>query len=226
MARATDRHQPRGPEEPQIAETLEPVTLPEDGLPHDARYVDALLDGRVAGDGVARGVSIETSRGEQLDLTGVRLPGLSLQDVELRGGSFANADFQSASWRRVRVVRARLTGTRWTDAALDDVSFRDCRIDLAAFSAAELRRVRFVDCRITGSDFQELRAQDVVFEACDLSEVDLTGARFVRTEMRGCTIDGLRAMEQLRGVAMPWPDIVASAGAFASAFGVRLTEDE
>lgn len=226
MARATDRHHPRAPQAPQVAAKLEPVTLPEDGLPHDARYVDALLDGRVEAAGVTRGVSIETSRGELLDLTGLRLPGLSLEDVELRGGSLANADLQGASWRRVHVARARLTGTRWTNAALDDVSFRDCRIDLAAFSAAELRRVRFVDCRITGSDFQELRAEDVVFEACDLSEVDLTGARFARTEMRGCTIDGVRAMEQLRGVAMPWPDVVASAGAFASAFGVRLTEDE
>ena len=43
--------------------------------------------------------------------------------------------------------------------------------------------------------------------------------------MSGCTLDGLRGVERLRGVAMPWADIVAAAGVFAGEIGVRLLED-
>jgi hypothetical protein len=38
----------------------------------------------------------------------------------------------------------------------------------------------------------------------------------------GCDLEGLRGAERLRGVAMPWPDIVAAAGTFAAAVGVTV----
>jgi hypothetical protein len=43
--------------------------------------------------------------------------------------------------------------------------------------------------------------------------------------MSGCVLDGLRGVDRLRGVAMPWADIVAAAGVFAGEIGVRLLED-
>jgi uncharacterized protein YjbI with pentapeptide repeats len=66
----------------------------------------------------------------------------------------------------------------------------------------------------------------VRFDDCDLSEIDLTGAAFADCEMRGCTLDGLRGADRLRGVAMAWEDIVASAGTFAAALGVRALDDD
>lgn len=223
MARPSDRTVLREPEPARVPPGLSPVDLPDRRLVHDDRLSGTLLTG---GDGsglLARGVTVEESRGEQLDLTSARLPGLALHDVELRGGSLANADLRAGSWRRVAVSRARLTGVRWTEAVLDDVTFRDCQIDLAAFSGAELRRVTFHDCRLSGSDLQELSAQDVSFVDCDLSDCDITGARFLRTEMHGCTLDALRPIQQLRGVQMRWEDILAAAGAFAGALGIELT---
>ena len=62
------------------------------------------------------------------------------------------------------------------------------------------------------------------FDRCDLSEADLTGARFERSELRGCTLDGVRGGASLRGAAMPWSDILAAAGTFADALGIRILE--
>ena len=57
-----------------------------------------------------------------------------------------------------------------------------------------------------------------------LSNPDLSGARMSRCELRNCTLEGLRGAEALRGAAMPWPDIVAAAGLFADALGIRVLE--
>jgi uncharacterized protein YjbI with pentapeptide repeats len=60
---------------------------------------------------------------------------------------------------------------------------------------------------------------------CDLTEADLTDARFSACEMRGCTLDGLRGAQRLRGVAMPWSDVLAAAGTFAAALGIDVRDD-
>lgn len=223
MARSIPDHGPRPVEAPRIAPDLTPLTI-DGGIDHDDRHSGVVVSGEAPAGTFARGVQFEDARFEQAELASVRMPGLSLADVELRGANLANADFRSASLRRVAVVRGRLTGIQWSGARLDDVRFEGCRIDLAAFTGCELRRVAFDDCRLVGSDFQDLSAQDVVFTDCDLSEVDLTGARFARTEMHRCTLDGIRALERLRGVGMRWDDVLASAGAFAGAIGVRVLD--
>jgi hypothetical protein len=53
----------------------------------------------------------------------------------------------------------------------------------------------------------------------------VTQASFARCELRGCILDGMRGADRLRGVAMPWEDIVASAGTFAAAVGVTVIDD-
>jgi hypothetical protein len=51
-------------------------------------------------------------------------------------------------------------------------------------------------------------------------------AQLQRVELEGCRLDGLRSFADLRGAAMPWPDVVAGAGAFASALGIAILEDK
>ena len=63
------------------------------------------------------------------------------------------------------------------------------------------------------------------FEGCDLSGADISGARLERCSMRRCTLEGLRGVDRLRGVAMPWDDILAAAGVFAGELGVQLLEE-
>ncbi|HEX6461426.1 MAG TPA: pentapeptide repeat-containing protein [Thermoleophilaceae bacterium] len=65
----------------------------------------------------------------------------------------------------------------------------------------------------------------VAFEDCDLRGADLTGAHFETVELRGCELDGLRGANSLRGIRMPWSDIVENAGLFAGACGVDVLDD-
>jgi uncharacterized protein YjbI with pentapeptide repeats len=106
------------------------------------------------------------------------------------------------------------------------VVLSECRIDLASFAASTLEQVVFDGCILRQTDFQEAELRAVRFVDCDLSAADLSGARMSRCELQGCTLEGVRGAEGLRGAAMPWPDIVAAAGTFADALGVRVLEPD
>ena len=136
----------------------------------------------------------------------------------------ANVDARGASLRRVVLRRCRLTGLLLTEGRLRDVVIAESRVDLASFAACTLEQVVFEDCRIDGSSFQEARLRHVRFSDCTLTEADLTGARFEHSELRGCTLDGVRGAASLRGAAMPWSDVVNSAGTLADALGIRILE--
>jgi uncharacterized protein YjbI with pentapeptide repeats len=155
---------------------------------------------------------------------GSRAPGLSFTDETLTDANLANVDARGAALRRVVLDRCRLTGLLLTEGSLRDVTIRECRVDLASFAACTLEQVVFEDCRMEGASLQEARLRSVRFSACDLTEADLSGARFERCELRGCTIDAIRGGEHLRGTAMPWSDVVAAAGTFAGALGIRVLE--
>jgi uncharacterized protein YjbI with pentapeptide repeats len=161
---------------------------------------------------------------EQADLGARREPNFALADVVLEGCNLANLDARGGTTRRVVAARCRLTGLLWTEGSLRDVVLRGCRVDLASFAASTMEQVVFEDCLLMESDFQDAHLRAVAFVDCDLSGADLSGARFERCELRGCTLDGVRAAESLRGVAMPWEDIVAAAGTFADAIGVRVLD--
>jgi uncharacterized protein YjbI with pentapeptide repeats len=149
---------------------------------------------------------------------------LRLVDEQIEDASLANIDARGGELRRVVLRRCRLTGLLLTEGSLRDVVLTECRADLASFAACTIEQVVFEDCRLEGSSFQEARLRSVRFERCDLSETDLAGMRCERVELRGCTLDGVRGAEALRGAAMPFGDIMAAAGTFAGALGVRVLE--
>ena len=118
-----------------------------------------------------------------------------------------------------------MTGILISGAVLSDVTFTDCRIDLASFGASRLERVTFEGCRLAQTDFMESQLQDVRFERCDLTEEDFRGATLRRCQARGCELSAIQGAERLRGLAMPWPEIVANAGVWATALGIVELED-
>jgi uncharacterized protein YjbI with pentapeptide repeats len=65
---------------------------------------------------------------------------------------------------------------------------------------ARLEGVEFIDCQLTGTDFR--------------------GARLTRCAIRGSSLEDVLGVDSLRGVRMPWPDIVASVGALAAALDI------
>jgi uncharacterized protein YjbI with pentapeptide repeats len=182
-------------------------------------------------DGLEPGATVDAVRiaGARLvdpDLAGARLRGLGLTDVLVERGNLANLAAPELSLRRVVITGARLTGAQWTRGTIGDVTFRDCRIDLATFAGTSFERTAFEDCLLTQADFQEALLRSVRFDRCDLTEADLSAVRLDGCELRGCTLDGLTAVDRLRGAAMPMADIVGHAGLFAAALGVRVLDDD
>ncbi|MEA2295888.1 MAG: hypothetical protein QOE86_3527 [Solirubrobacteraceae bacterium] len=205
---------------PDLPDELEPATT------LDAGGLDcaALQGAELAGLRLVA-ASIDASRLERVDLTGAKLPNLAVRDSELRECALANADLRGASLRRTHVRGGRLTGLIWTEGEAADVVLEDCRADLAALAGTRLERVRFTRCNLAQADFEGARMKTVVFEDCDLRDADLSGARFEQVELRGCRLEGLRGAAALRGVAMPWSDVLDAAGLFAAACGVKVLAD-
>ena len=201
---------------PGMLWALDPAAL-EDETRHEA----AELSG--AGEVAVRSLTIAESelRGSR---AGSHLPDLHLADSALRGADLANVRAPKAALRRVAVDEARLTGAELSEASFSDVTFTGCRIDLASLAAVRMERVVFADCDLRESSLAEAVLRDVRFENCDLGGVELDRVRLQRVELRGCRLDGIRSVENLRGAAMPWEDIVGNAGLFAAAAGIRAIE--
>jgi uncharacterized protein YjbI with pentapeptide repeats len=200
--------------------TLEPADVADGESWDDVVVVETSLSGIDA-----RALGFSDSEFDGTDLSGARLQNLFLVDCCLRRANVANAVVRNGSMRRVTVEGSRLTGLQWTGGDVRESSFADCRADMASFESSKLSHVAFSDGDLRDADFRSTRMEAVHFERCDLSGADLSGARLERCSMRGCTLDGLRGVDRLRGVAMPWEDIVAAAGVFAGEIGVRVLEE-
>jgi uncharacterized protein YjbI with pentapeptide repeats len=148
-----------------------------------------------------------------------------LVDTVASDREWANLRARRLTARRAEVRRSRLTGTELAEATLTDVVFSGCRLDLVGLRMATLERVVFRDCRMSECDLHGASLTDVLFEACDLRQVTLSGARVTRVELRGCSLDGLRGVEALRGVRMPWNDVLEHAPLFAVALGVEIVDE-
>jgi uncharacterized protein YjbI with pentapeptide repeats len=213
------------PEAPRIPDELEAAAIERAALDGGDEWRRVRLADVEAPELAVPSLRFEESRLERVDLGGGRLAHLSLSDVELESCNLANADVRGGSAWRARIARSRLTGLSWTEGMIRDTVLSDCRIDLSSFAATRLDQVVFERCLVMQVDFQEATLRAVRFVDCDLTEADVTQASFDRCELRGCTIDGMRGAERLRGIAMPWEDIVASAGTFAAAVGVTVLDD-
>ena len=118
----------------------------------------------------------------------------------------------------------RLTGADLAEAALTDTTFAECRLDLASLRMAKLERVVFRDCRMSECDLYDARLTDVVLDGCELRQASLDAAKLTRVELRGCDLSGLQGVDALRGVRMPWSDILENAPLFAHALGIEIVD--
>lgn len=149
-----------------------------------------------------------------------------LRDAILRQANLANMRARRTLLERVELHGCRMTGLQLAESKLRDLTVVDCRVDLAALRFCTLERVVFRGCHLAELDLIEAQLSSVVFENCDLTGADLSHARFGRCEMRGCKLEGVVGIERMRGVAMPWPDVVGLAGALAAAIGIRVLGDD
>jgi len=174
----------------------------------------------------ATSLQLVESRIEDVDMSGAILRRVSIRDTVIDGGNGANADASEATFTRVEIRGLRLTGAILAGAQIKDATFVECRLDLSSFRFAQLDGVRFENCRMEEADLYQATLTSVAFSTCDLTKASLAKPTFHRCEMRDCELNGVGNPEQLRGVAMPWQDIVRSAAVLALGVGVHVLDDE
>jgi hypothetical protein len=204
---------------------LERLTLTPDDVADGESWEEVLVVDTALPGIDARSLGFVESRFEATDLSGAKLTALFLSECELIRCDLSNAVVRAGSARRSRVEAGRLTGLSWTAGEIADTTFSECRADLATFEGTKFERVVFENCDLREADLRQCRFASVAFRGCDLGRAEFGNARFIgECEMSGCTLEGLRGVDRLRGVAMPWPDILAAAGIFAAELGVKLLE--
>jgi uncharacterized protein YjbI with pentapeptide repeats len=98
-------------------------------------------------------------------------------------------------------------------------------INLATFAFAQLRTVVFERVNLAESSFMQSVLHEVEFIDCKLDGVDFRGVRLNGCAIRGSSLDGVLGVDSLRGLTMPWEDVVGSAAAMALALGIETEAD-
>jgi uncharacterized protein YjbI with pentapeptide repeats len=147
-------------------------------------------------------------------------------DARIENGDFSNRRFLRSTIRRIELHLCRLTGIELAEATWNDVVLTDCRADFGGFRHAKFTRIVFRDCRLEEADFSGAALTDVVFDRCDLRRASFAACRIERVDLAGCTLAELTGVESLRGVRMPWNDLLENAPLFARGLGIEVIPDE
>lgn len=149
-------------------------------------------------------------------------PGLTLVDVVLRDCGLSNVDGREGLMARVEVHRSQLVGFGFARGEGRDLRVVDSSLELASFASATLHNVVFERVNLADASFMGARLQAVAFVDCRLAGADFRQARLTGCAIRGASLDGVLGVEALRGLRMPWPDMLASAAAMAAALGITV----
>ncbi len=148
--------------------------------------------------------------------------GLQLTDVILRDCDLSNVAAREGLLRRVEIHDSRLLGFSLTEGSAHDLRISNSSLALSSFAFAELRNVVFERVSLAEASFMQALLEDVEFDDCKLAGTDFRGVKLKGCAIRDSTLDGVLGVESLRGVAMPWSDVLASAGAIAAALGITV----
>ena len=209
---------------------VEPPDLPELELRQFDSVVqggELMLDGAlVENDG------LERVRGDRIvvtesELRGVAIepddaPGLRLSDVILRACDLSNVDGREGTLRRVEMHGSRLTGFALAGGTLQDVRIIDSSLALASLAFSKLKDVIFQRVDLTEASFMDAQLERVIFIDCKLAGTDSRGVKLRGCTIRGTSLDGILGIESLRGLTMPWEDVIDSAAALAAALGISI----
>ncbi|MBV9193575.1 MAG: pentapeptide repeat-containing protein [Solirubrobacterales bacterium] len=100
-----------------------------------------------------------------------------------------------------------------------------CSLALASFPFAKLRTVVFERVDLTDASFMEAQLDAVEFVDCKLAGVDFRGVKTKACAIRGASLEGILGVNSLRGITMPWPDVLHSAAALAAALGINVESE-
>jgi uncharacterized protein YjbI with pentapeptide repeats len=198
---------------------LEPREIEPEG---DLDLSGALVE-RAGADPIRPGrIRVRESELRGVAIASERATGFELVDVILNDCSLANVDVRGGFLRRVEIQRTRLVGLGLSEGDASDVLIRDCSLELASFAGASLNSVRFESVNLTDASFMETRLERVEFVDCRLDGADFRGAKVKTAAIRGASLERVLGVDSLRGVRMPWSDVLASSGALAAALGITV----
>lgn len=205
----------QAPDLPELTE------MPVAGLEGEIELSEVL----VLGDGTP--LSARRLRARESELRGVALdagnvPGMRLADVVLRDCGLSNVDAREGAMTRVAMHRSQLVGFGFTRGEVHDLRIADSSLQLASFASATLTNVVFERVNLAEASFMHARLESVAFIECRLEGADFREARVKACAISGASLDGVLGVESLRGLRMPWPDILESAGALAAALGIDV----
>src|SRR5579871_1800549 len=175
----------------------------------------------------SREISVRRLQVTDSELRGVTLaPGerltLSLRDTVLRGCDVSNQRAEGASLRRVAIHTTRALGFNLSELDARDLHVTGSTLSLASFAYGRLEDCVFESVDLREAVFMEATLIRVGFVDCNLRGADFRGARLEGCELRRSPIEGILGADSLRGLRMPWPDVLDAAGVFASALGIEV----
>jgi uncharacterized protein YjbI with pentapeptide repeats len=150
------------------------------------------------------------------------LRSLTLIDVVVREGDFANADLTGARFKRVVFERVRMTGVTLAEIEAEDVAFRGCRLDLASLRAAKIGRVAFEDCVLDEADLYGATLRHVRFTGSQLRRLELEHAQLFGVDLRGSELEDPRG--ELRGTIIDSVQLAGLARALAQRLGIKVDD--
>jgi uncharacterized protein YjbI with pentapeptide repeats len=198
---------------------LKQASLPPSG---DVLELTGMLITGDGGEVAAKGVRLRECELRGVVLAPGNSPGLILADVILRDCGLSNLDGREGRLSRVEVHRSQLVGFGLSRGEVRDLRVVDSSLQLASFASATLRNVVFERVNLAEASFMHARLEAVAFVDCRLQGADFRHAKLSGCAIRGASLDGVLGVESLRGVRMPWPDVLASAGALATALGISI----
>ncbi len=208
------------------ADRIQAPDLPVELVAHQLADGDIKLSGALVEQGEVRARSLRITESE---LRGVVLeapaaPGMALVDVVLHDCGLSNVHGREGMIRRVAASHCRLVGLDVGGGEVADLRVTDSTLELASFTGTRLRDVTFERSNLSEASFLEARLENVRFDGCELAGADFRGARCTGCRISGASLDGVLGVEALRGVRMPWADVVASAAALARAVGIQIED--
>lgn len=128
----------------------------------------------------------------------IRLAGVDLSGLDLRGLNLAHADLSGANLRGCDLTDARLSDADLSGADLTDAILRGVYADGATFTDAILVRVDFrtserdlyYGTHLMGADFEGADLTDACFAGAELGAAKFAGARVRGADFRGARMDG------------------------------------
>ncbi|MDZ7840831.1 MAG: pentapeptide repeat-containing protein [Gammaproteobacteria bacterium] len=133
---------------------------------------------------------------ERLNLVGMDLRGLNLDEILLMG-----AHLDSASFRSVQLQHADLTGASLIGANLEGTSCQDTK-----FIEADVARANFQGAKLARANFQDAHAVETIFVNANITDgyfnsVNCKGAKLTRAIFRGATATDSRFVSCAMNVA-------------------------